>query len=243
MARYGGDLRTAAAATAAAPCRRYTAADIRVLADVDETYRQMSGLAAREGLRRQFEVLGEPTCRASRDDLRRPCLQPAPRRGISCNAHRVEQDATNHGGHRLACGARARRPAGPHPRRHRARVDFVHVGDRAGVKGTLSDQRGRRDHPSPELVGATTGISERFLRPLLEGLLRSFPFRILGFHVDNGSECINHRVAELLAELRVERFTKPGAPTSNDNAMVEGKKVHVMRRWFGHDHIPHALRR
>ena len=27
-----------------------------------------------------------------------------------------------------------------------------------------------------EFVGAVTGISERFLLPLLEGLLRSFPF-------------------------------------------------------------------
>ena len=63
-----------------------------------------------------------------------------------------------------------------------------------------------------ELVGATAAISERFLLPLLEGLLLSFPFRILGFHADNGSEYINHRVAELLDKLRVERFTKSRPP-------------------------------
>ena len=74
-----------------------------------------------------------------------------------------------------------------------------------------------------EFVGAVAGISERFLLPLLEGLLLSFPFRILGFHADNGSEYINHRVAELLEKLRVERFTKSRARTSNDNALVEGK--------------------
>ena len=39
--------------------RRYTAADIRLLADVDEAYGQMSGLATREVLRRQFEVFGD----------------------------------------------------------------------------------------------------------------------------------------------------------------------------------------
>jgi len=33
-------------------------------------------------------------------------------------------------------------------------------------------------------VGAAVGISERFLLPLLEGLLLSFPFRVLGFHAD-----------------------------------------------------------
>ena len=39
--------------------RRYTAADIRRLAEVDEAYDQMSGLATREVLRRQFEVFGQ----------------------------------------------------------------------------------------------------------------------------------------------------------------------------------------
>ena len=116
-------------------------------------------------------------------------------------------------------------------------MDFVHVGDRDGVKGlyliNLVDEITQY-----EFVGATTGISERFLLPLLEGLLRSFPFRILGFHADNGSEYINHRVAELLEQLRVERFTQSRARTSNDNALVEGKNAHVVRRWFGHDHIP-----
>ena len=39
--------------------RTYTAADIRRLAEVDEAYGQMSGLATREVLRRQFEVFGK----------------------------------------------------------------------------------------------------------------------------------------------------------------------------------------
>ena len=39
--------------------RRYAAADIRLLAEVDEAFGQMSGLATREILRRQFEVFGE----------------------------------------------------------------------------------------------------------------------------------------------------------------------------------------
>ena len=89
-----------------------------------------------------------------------------------------------------------------------------------------------------EFVGAAVGISERFLVPLLEGLLLSFPFPILGFHADNGSEHINHRVAALLDKLRVERFTKSRARHSNDNALVEGKNANVVRKWFGHDHIP-----
>ena len=39
--------------------RRYTAADIRVLAEVDEAFGQMSGLATCELLRRQHEVFAD----------------------------------------------------------------------------------------------------------------------------------------------------------------------------------------
>ena len=117
------------------------------------------------------------------------------------------------------------------------RVDTVHQGDRDGEKGVylinLVDEVTQF-----EFVGAVVGISERFLVPLLEGLLLSFPFPILGFHADNGSEYINHRVAALLEKLRVGRFTKSRARHSNDNALVEGKNANVIRKWFGHDHIP-----
>ena len=80
-------------------------------------------------------------------------------------------------------------------------------------------------------------ISERFLVPVLAGLLDLFPFEIMGFHADNGSEYVNHRVAALLDKLRVE-FTKSRARHSNDNALVESKNASVVRRWLGHVHIP-----
>ena len=38
--------------------------------------------------------------------------------------------------------------------------------------------------------------------PVLEAMLHQFPFRILGFHCDNGSEFLNHRVAAMLEKLR-----------------------------------------
>ena len=71
-------------------------------------------------------------------------------------------------------------------------MDFVHVGDRDGVKGLylinlVETDRLRSAVTQYEFVGAVVGISERFLVPLLEGLLLSFPFPILGFHADNAS--------------------------------------------------------
>ena len=50
-----------------------------------------------------------------------------------------------------------------------------------------------------QAVGATAQISEAWLLPVLRAMLEQFPFRIRGFHSDNGSEFINARVAGLLA--------------------------------------------
>jgi hypothetical protein len=49
-----------------------------------------------------------------------------------------------------------------------------------------------------ECVFAVERISEHYLLPILEALIGAFPFTIRGFHADNGSEYINHRVARLL---------------------------------------------
>ncbi len=61
-----------------------------------------------------------------------------------------------------------------------------------------------------EVVGCVETISERHLLPVLEAMLHQYPFRILGFHCDNGSEFINYQVAHLLDKLLVE-FTKSRA--------------------------------
>jgi hypothetical protein len=88
-----------------------------------------------------------------------------------------------------------------------------------------------------ELVASCEKISEAFLLPVIAALLAGFPFRILGFHADNGSEYINHTVARLLEKLRVE-FTKSRPRRSNDNGLVETKNGAVVRKHLGYAHIP-----
>ena len=210
--------------------RRYAAADIRLLAEVDEAFGQMSGLATREVLRRQLEVFGD--ARFARLATISNGHVYNLRNSATYRAKRTLWTKT-----RPATAAIGLRQAPePEGRPGFVRVDTVHQGDRDGVKGlyliNLVDEVTQH-----EFVGAAVGISERFLLPLLEGLLLSFPFPILGFHADNGSEYINHRVARLLDKLRAE-FTKSRARRSNDNALVEGKNASVVRKWFGHDHIP-----
>jgi hypothetical protein len=72
--------------------------------------------------------------------------------------------------------------------------------------------------------------------PVLEAVLAQFPFQIRGFHADNGSEYINHRVAKMLRKLHAE-FTKSRACRSQDNALVEGKNGAVIRKLVGYGHI------
>ncbi len=67
-------------------------------------------------------------------------------------------------------------------------------------------------------------------------MLAQFPFQLSGFHSDNGSEFINHTVAELLDKLLVEQ-TKSRPRHSNDNGLVESKNGAVIRKHIGYGHI------
>lgn len=116
------------------------------------------------------------------------------------------------------------------------RIDSVHQGDLDKEKGVYHvnavDEVTQGEH-----IGCVEGISEYFLLPLLEELLNAFPFKVLGFHSDNGSEYINHQVARMLQKMMVDQ-TKSRSRHSNDNALVEGKNGAVVRKYLGHAHIP-----
>ena len=116
------------------------------------------------------------------------------------------------------------------------RVDSVHQGDSDKEKGVyhinLVDEITQW-----EIIGCVEGISEAFLASLLEDLIAQFPFRILGFHSDNGSEYVNYVVATLLHKLSIDQ-TRSRPRKSNDNALVEGKNGSVIRKHMGYIHIP-----
>jgi len=91
-----------------------------------------------------------------------------------------------------------------------------------------------------EIVAATERISETWLEPVLCALMRQFPFRIRGFHSDNGSEFINRVVARLLNKLLIEQ-TKSRPRHSNDNGLAETKNGAVIRKHMGYGYIPARL--
>lgn len=116
------------------------------------------------------------------------------------------------------------------------RVDSVHQGDLDKQKGVYHVNV-VDEVTQDEAVVTVAGISEEFLRPALEVALEDFPFRVLGFHSDNGSEYLNKVVARLLQKLLIEQ-TKSRSRRTNDNALVEGKNGSVVRKHFGYMHIP-----
>jgi len=116
------------------------------------------------------------------------------------------------------------------------RVDTVHQGDLDKEKGVyhinLVDEITQW-----EIVVAVEKISEYYLRPAMETALAQFPFKIKGFHSDNGSEFINKVVARLLSRLLIQQ-TKSRARRCNDNALVESKNGSIIRKQMGYMHIP-----
>jgi transposase InsO family protein len=210
--------------------RRYTAEDIRLLAELDALHGTVSGLATRKLCERMYRVFG---------DARYERLA-----GISnghlYNLRQHKTYRTQRGGFdktrtvRVQIGER-RKPA-PEGKPGYLRVDSVHQGDLDGIKG-LYLINAVDEVTQFQAVFAVAKISERFLLPVLEQLIDTFPFVIKGFHSDNGSEYINGPVAKLLEKLRIEQ-TKSRARKTNDNALVESKNGSTVRKVLGYSHIP-----
>ena len=173
----------------AAPfARRYTRADIALLAEVDALHGTLSGPATRKLCERAYRVFAdarfERLAGISNGHLYNL------RHGATYQRHRGTVTKTRPV--QVAIGER--RPPTPYGRPGYLRVDSVHQGDRDGLKGVYLINTVDAITQF-QFVGAVERISERFLLPVLEQLLSDFPFPILGFHADNGSEYINHRVA------------------------------------------------
>jgi len=118
------------------------------------------------------------------------------------------------------------------------RVDTVHPGDPPGAPGVFPINA-VDEVTQWQIVSASARISEAWLEPVLQAMLRQFPFRILGFHSDNGSEFINRMVARLLQKLLIEQ-TKSRPRHSNDNGLVETKNGAVIRKHLGYGLIDAA---
>jgi transposase InsO family protein len=210
--------------------RRYTAEDIRLLAEVDALHGTLSGPATRKLCERMYRIFGDARYQRLAG-LSNGHLYNL-RQHKTYRTQRGTVDKTRPV--RVQIGER-RKPA-PEGKPGYLRIDSVHQGDLDGIKG-LYLINAVDEVTQFQAVFAVAKISEHFLVPVLTQLLNTFPFTIKGFHSDNGSEYINKKVAELLEKLRIEQ-TKSRARKTNDNALVESKNGSTVRKHLGYAHIP-----
>lgn len=129
-----------------------------------------------------------------------------------------------------------RRAPDPQGRPGFIRIDSVHQGDLDGLKGFYSINSVDTLNQS-QVIAAVEWISENYMLQVLHTLLTRFPFQLRGFHADNGSEYINHRVAKLLTKLNIE-LTTSRPRHSNDSVLAETKNGAIVREHLGYTHIP-----
>jgi transposase InsO family protein len=229
----GGALKKGYRAPTHGFARRFTEADVALLAATDTLHGTLSGPATRHLMQRALATYGDARY------VRLATISTAHLYNLRRRAGYTErrQEWTKTRATQVSIGER-RAPA-PDGRPGFIRIDSVHQGDQDGVKGVY--------HINAvdcltqwELVATCEKISEAFLLPVIQALLAGFPFRILGFHADNGSEYINHQVAQMLDKLRVE-FTKSRPRHSNDNGLAETKNGAVIRKHLGYAHIPQCF--
>jgi transposase InsO family protein len=209
--------------------QRYTRADVELLATVDEAHETLSGPATRRILQRAYQQYGQPEYQrlASISVAHLYNLRQQPRyRERRLNYVKTKPTAVTIG---------ERRRPDPQGQPGYLRVDTVHQGDRPGAKGVYHINA-VDEVTQWQIVAATAHISEAWLEPVLAALLRQFPFRIRGFHSDNGSEFINQSVAKLLNKLLIEQ-TKSRPRHSNDNGLVETKNGAVIRKHMGYGYL------
>ena len=209
---------------------RYSGADVLALAHIDSLHGTLSGPATKKLMERAWTLFADPHYeRLARISVAH-LYNLRQRKTYQCRRQLWTKTQP------LNIPIGVRRAPAPHNRPGYLRVDSVHQGDQDGRKG-IYHINAVDCVTQFEVVATCERISEAYLIPVLEQLLMSFPFKILGFHSDNGSEYINRYVAALLDKLLIEEHTKSRARHCNDNAQAESKNGSIVRKHFGYSHI------
>lgn len=208
---------------------RFTQADLELLAKVDEAHETMSGPATRKILEREWEVYKQAEYeRLATISVAHIYNLRKRRRYRECRMRYTKTRAVQ-----VAIGERRKPQPGGQP--GYLRVDTVHQGDQDGIKGVYHINA-VDEVTQWQVIGSVAAITQTHLEPVLRAILSQFPFRIRGFHSDNGSEFINDSVSGLLKRLLIEQ-TKSRPRRSNDNGLVESKNGAVIRKHMGYGYI------
>lgn len=210
--------------------RKYSDEDINLLADYDGLANYPNGVSLQESFRRMFEDFNDDRFKRLANislghiyNLRKTSTY----RRATLKYEHTKPVSENHIG--------IREKPRPDNRPGFIRVDSVHGGDKDGQKGVyyvnLVDEVTQF-----EIVVCVKGISIKYLKEVWDEVLVSFPFGIIQFHSDNGSEFINEQVAEILNMMNI-RHSKSRPRRHNDNGLVESKNGWVIRKHFGYMYV------
>lgn len=209
--------------------KKYTSDDIARIIETDKAHDRLSGKATVKIFEREYGIFGNKAFARLKDISVSHLYNLRGTRQYQSHGHFFTKTKPT------AVPIGIRKKPDPQGQPGFLRIDTVHQGDYEGAKGVyhinLVDEVTQW-----EIVAAVEKISEAHLLPLLEAALAQFPFVILGFHSDNGSEYINAVVARLLNKLLIQQ-TKSRARRCNDNALVEGKNGSIIRKHMGRIHI------
>ena|SRR5579871_364 len=208
---------------------RYTAADVDLLAYVDKAHGNLSGPATRRILEREYEEYGQTAY------AHLAVISVAHLYRLRNSAAYRKRNASYQPTRPTPIPIGERRKPQPNGTPGYLRIDTVHQGDQDGCKG-IYHINAVDQVTQWEIVAAVPQISEFWLIPVLEAILMQFPFVILGFHSDNGSEFINYTVARLLSKLLIKQ-TKSRAHHTGDNGLVECKNGAIIRKHIGFGYI------
>lgn len=207
------------------PYRIYTSPDIKLLEKTDELHLRLSERATKEVLRREDEIFGhqeyQTIARISHGHITN--LRSSPTYKSSWVNHTKSR--------KIPIGVTMKpenlgRPGS-------IRTDTVHQRDVYHINSVDEILQW-------EIVVCVPQICEACMKPAVEDIINQYPFTIFNFHSDRGGETINYTVADLLQRLLIKQ-TKSRANHTNDNALVETKNAHVIRKNMGWEHINQGL--
>ena len=212
------------------PCK-YGPAEIELLAKADKSLNYPNGYALKESLIREYEVFKKKEYSVI-SQISVSHIYNIRKKNSQYKSLTMRYTKTNP----VNIPIGERKKPFPDNKPGYLRVDSVHQGDFNGIKGVyhinLVDEVTQW-----EVVCCLPVISDKYLIPSLKSALKQFPFPIINFHSDNGSEYINHQVENMLNRLFIKQ-TKSRSRRSNDNALVEGKNGSIIRKHIGRNHIP-----
>jgi hypothetical protein len=208
----------------------YQRSDIALMAETDKLFRIMSGPAMRIIYEREYEDFGNLEYKRLAEisvshiyNLRNNFVY----RDIIKTYHHTKPTTVPIG---------ERRKPTPDGKPGYIRVDTVHQGDDPELGKSVYHINFVDEVTQWEVVICVPVISENYLAPALKAMLLLFPFIIIEFHSDNGSEFINYTVANILNRLHIQQ-SKSRPRRSNDNGLVETKNNAVIRKEMGYGFI------